>query len=195
MWTVSPGTRSFPTLAHHYRSSCSSFSQWLDSHFGVTSTIVTNRGRQFESELLHTLMTLLRSKRAHTTVYHPQTISMVKRFHRQLRVALRLRLILIHGWMLYLWFSSAFKHHSRRTYLRLHSVPDPSDYVSQLRVSVQHIHPVSPHLTQPHKKVIDGLSTATHVILRHDTVRKPFQPPYDGPYQVLKHTDNHFTLH
>ena len=71
---------------------------------------------------------------------------------------------------------------------------DPSDYVSRLRASMQHIHPVSPHLTQPHSKVVDGLSSATHVFLQHDAIRKPFQPPYHGPYQVLKRTDKHFTL-
>ena len=71
------------------------------------------------------------------------------------------------------------------------SVPNPSDYVSRLRASVQHIRPVSLRLTQPHRKVVDGLSTATHVFLRHDTIRIPLQPPYDGPYQVLKRTDKH----
>ena len=74
------------------------------------------------------------------------------------------------------------------------SVPDPSDYMSQLRDSLQHIRPVSPCLTQPHSKVVDGLSTATHVFLRHDAVLKPLQTPFDGPYQVLKHIDKHFTL-
>ena len=73
-------------------------------------------------------------------------------------------------------------------------MPDPSNYVSRLRASVQHIHPVSPHLTQSQGKVVEGLSTATHVFLQHDAVRKPLQPPYDGPYQVLKRTNKHFTL-
>ena len=40
----------------------------------------------------------------------------------------------------------------------------------------------------------DKLSTATHVFVRRDAVRKPLQPPYDGPYLVLKRTDKHFTV-
>ena len=63
-------------------------SGWI-SRFGVPSTIVTDRGRQFESELWHTLMSLLGSKRAHTTAYHPQTSGMVERFHHQLKAALK----------------------------------------------------------------------------------------------------------
>ena len=52
---------------------------WI-SRFGVPSTIVTDRGRQFESQLWNTLMTLLGSKRARTTAYHPQTNGMVEAF-------------------------------------------------------------------------------------------------------------------
>ena len=55
-------------------------SGWI-SRFGVPSTIVTDRGRQFESRLWTNLMSLLGSKRARTTAYHPQTNGMVERFH------------------------------------------------------------------------------------------------------------------
>ena len=61
---------------------------WI-SRFGIPSTIVTDRGRQFESQLWNALMTLLGSKRARTTSYHPQTNGMVERFHRQLKAALK----------------------------------------------------------------------------------------------------------
>ena len=61
---------------------------WI-SRFGVPSTIVTDRGRQFESQLWTNLMSLLGSKRSRTTSYHPQTNGMVERFHRQLKAALK----------------------------------------------------------------------------------------------------------
>ena len=63
-------------------------SGWI-SRFGVPSTIVTDCGRQFESHLRTNLMSLLGSKRARTTTYHPQTNGMVERFHRQLKAALK----------------------------------------------------------------------------------------------------------
>jgi len=38
------------------------------------------------------------------------------------------------------------------------------------------------------------LTSGTHVFIRHDAVKKPLQKPYDGPFQVLKRSDKHFTL-
>ena len=59
-------------------------SGWI-SRFGVPSTIVTDRGRQFESHLWTNVMALLGTKRSRTTSYHPQGNGMVERFHRQLK--------------------------------------------------------------------------------------------------------------
>ena len=50
---------------------------------------------------------------------------------------------------------------------------------------------------RPHNQrvfVHKDLKTSSHVFLRHDAVCKPLQPPYDGPYKVLKRTDKHFTI-
>ena len=40
----------------------------------------------------------------------------------------------------------------------------------------------------------DSLSTCSYVFVRHDAVRKPLQPPYDGPYPVLSHQSKFYTL-
>ena len=40
----------------------------------------------------------------------------------------------------------------------------------------------------------NDLPTSTHVLVRHDAVRKPLQPPYDGQYRVLKRANKHCTL-
>ena len=42
--------------------------------------------------------------------------------------------------------------------------------------------------------VSNDLSNCTHVFVRHDAVRKPLQQPYDGPFNVIKRTDKHFTI-
>ena len=63
-------------------------SGWV-SHFGVPSTITTDRGQQFESTLWKNLMHLLGTHRIRTTAYHPISNGLVERFHRQLKGALK----------------------------------------------------------------------------------------------------------
>ena len=74
------------------------------------------------------------------------------------------------------------------------SLTDPSDYVSQLKAHMQRIRPPLPRPTNNNSQVSNTLSTATHVFVRHDAVKRPLQPPYDGPFEVVKRTDKHFTL-
>ena len=65
------------------------FRRWI-SRFGVPTTIITDRGRQFESQLWTSFMILLGTKRSRTTAYHPQTNGMVVECsHRQLKAALK----------------------------------------------------------------------------------------------------------
>ena len=61
---------------------------WI-ARFGIPSTIITDCGQQFESELWSILMRLLGTKRSRTTAYHPQSNGMVERFHRQLKASLK----------------------------------------------------------------------------------------------------------
>ena len=63
-------------------------SGWI-SRFGVPSTVTTDRGRQFESDLFKQLLQTLGSTRIRTTSYHPMANGMVERFHRQLKAALK----------------------------------------------------------------------------------------------------------
>ena len=180
---------------------------WI-AHFGVPSKIVTDRGRQFEYKLWQTLMTLLGCKRVRTTAYHPQSNGMVERFHRQLKAALKTQ-PKTSSWMnalplVLLGIRTALKEDISTTAaemvygttLRLpgefftastnSSLMDPPDYVSQLKTHMQQIHPPAPHPNQRNHQVSEALSTATHVFIRHDAVHKPLQPPYDGPYPVIK---------
>ena len=65
-------------------------------------------------------------------------------------------------------------------------VDDPASLVGRLK-NAMHLLRATPVHPLPQRKVhIDKeLSSCTHVLVRNDSVRKPLQPPYDGPYRVL----------
>ena len=191
---------------------------WI-SRFGLPSIIVTDSSRQFESALWCHLMNLLGTRRARTNSYHPQSNGMVERFHRQLKVALKaqpnttlwmdaLPLIMlgirtdlkedlsatiaemVYGMTLRLPREFFTSSNSQRT-------SNPINYVSRLKAHMHKIQPTPPRLIPPSQAsshVSEALATATHVFVQHDTVRKPLQAPYNGPYRILKRNEKIFTL-
>ncbi len=190
-------------------------SGWI-ARFGAPSTIITDRGRQFESNLWKALTDLLGVKRARTTAYHPQSNGMVERFHRQLKAALKARTN-PSSWvdslpLILLGIRTALKEDAQSTAaemvygttLRLpgeffsssSSSPsvEPIDYVSKLKAHMQQLRPPPPRSPLRNSHVNRELSSCTHVFVRHDAVRKPLQPPYDGPYPVVKRSEKHFTV-
>ncbi|XP_037577092.1 uncharacterized protein LOC119459361 [Dermacentor silvarum] len=71
----------------------------------------------------------------------------------------------------------------------------PTDFVARLRRTIAALHP-SPaaHNCKPTPFVFKELASCTHTFLRDDTVRRPFQPPYSGPYLVIHRDDKNFSL-
>ena len=66
------------------------------------------------------------------------------------------------------------------------TVLNPAEYVTQLKTHMQTIRAKSPRLPNRKSSIDGALLTCTHVFVRCDAVRKPLQPPYDGPYPVCK---------
>ena len=191
---------------------------WI-ARFGVPSTVTTDRGRQFESALWSNFMQLLGSKRTHTTAYHPIANGMIERFHRQLKAALKCQPNPANWtdalpWVL-LGVRTALKEDLQctaaelvyGTTLRLPgefidstqdtSMADPTSYVSRLKTTMRDLQCHAPPVrATPQRKVHFGnaLASCTHVFVRRDSVRKPLQTPYDGPYKILKRQDKYFTL-
>ena len=66
-------------------------STWV-SKFGVPALLISDRGAQFTSLVWSEVCSILRVSRIQTTSFHPESNSMIERFHRSLKSALRARL-------------------------------------------------------------------------------------------------------
>ena len=71
---------------------------------------------------------------------------------------------------------------------------DPTIYADRLSSCMQQLRPASPPLQSPSSHVPPNLPTCTHVFVHLDALRKPLQPPYNGPYKVLCRQDKHYIL-
>ena len=74
------------------------------------------------------------------------------------------------------------------------TMADPSNYVLQLKATMQKLQ-ATPTRSVPRPTYVNqALSSCTHVFVRHDAVRKPLQQPYDRPYKVLKRAEKHHVV-
>ena len=179
-------------------------SGWI-ARFGIPMTITTDRGSQFESHLWQQLMCFLGSARIRTTAYHPAANGLVERLHRQLKASL-MATNPATPWiealpMVLLGIRTSVKEDLGCTaaemvygstlrvpgqfFAHTEEVLDPPSYMSRLRVAMQKVRPLQPkHHGQRRSYVNPHLDTCTHVFVRRDAVRRPLQPPYDGPFKV-----------
>lgn len=141
---------------------------------------------------------------------------MVKRFHRQLKSALAaaeerswteaLPLILLGIWTAVktdIGCSAAELVYG--TTLRLPGeffTGSPQDsctataaYAHRLRDIMENLRSTPPRRAAPRVvHVPSELASCTHVFVRHDAVHRPLQPPYDGPFRVLRRGEKQFTI-
>lgn len=64
-------------------------------------------------------------------------------------------------------------------------------FVQKLKLIMEKLQPIqtSNHHTKQSTFIHKDLRTCSHVFIRHDAVGPVFQPPYDGPFEVLKRTE------
>ncbi|XP_077301426.1 uncharacterized protein LOC143922022 [Arctopsyche grandis] len=73
--------------------------------------------------------------------------------------------------------------------------PNTAELAERLRSQMARLRPSPPrrHGTRS-TFIFKDLHTSDQVFLRHDAAKGPLQPPYDGPYRVLKRGPKFFTL-
>ncbi|CAB3388540.1 Hypothetical predicted protein [Cloeon dipterum] len=190
-------------------------SNWI-SRFGAPETVITDQGRQFESQLFKSLASLCGVHLARTTAYHPACNGMVERLHRTLKAAIMC--YAVDSWtdtlptiLLGLRVQHKDDLHAsaaEMVYGETLRIPgdfiasetpaatlSEPDFVSQLRRHMAALRPapIARH-GQPSVFVFKDLQQCTHVYLRTDAVRRSLQPPYTGPHQVLSRADKTFRI-
>jgi len=190
------------------------FNTWI-SRFGIPEKIITDQGKQFESQLFSAFNNTLGIHRARTTPYHPQTNGKIERFHRTLKqtimayeksdwvsilpiILLGLRCALkgefnitpaemVYGQTLRLP-GDFFEEDNSVNVL-------PQTLVTQLKEKFNQLTPApETHKYRNKPFVAPELRTATHVFVRHDAVRRPLQTPYDGPFKVVSREEKYFNV-
>ncbi|VDO79185.1 unnamed protein product [Schistosoma margrebowiei] len=69
-----------------------------------------------------------------------------------------------------------------------------SDYVQPLSAFMQTLSPVSTRIQHRQVALHRELSTCSHVFIRVDSVRKPWQQPYEGPFRVIARHEKTFKV-
>ncbi|BHF75332.1 hypothetical protein SprV_0501842800 [Sparganum proliferum] len=190
-------------------------SRWV-AIFGAPSTITTDRSSQFESHLFQSLLSFLGCTRIRTTAYHPAANGMVERFHRQLKASLRAAAD-PENWtdhlpLVLLGIRSALKPDLDCSAAELvfgatvrlpgemisptpqSAVEDPTNLLHRLRQFMRTLSPVPPRSSASPSYLEKDLATCSHVYLRCDRVRRPLEPPYDGPFRVISRGTKNFRI-
>lgn len=191
-------------------------SSWV-ARFGIPAKVTSDRGAQFTSALWKALSTLLGTQLITTTSYHPAANGAVERFHRHLKASLTAHNDPNH-WaehlpMVLLGIRSAFRSDTKcssaefiyGSTLRLPNefiapnaatgTDEPSDFVRRLSSSMRALRPVQGRPNQSRATFVSpDLEKCTHVLVRHDAIRKPLQPTYDGPFPILSRSEKYYRI-
>ena len=142
---------------------------------------------------------------------------MVERFHRQLKSVLKCYSNL-YQWidalpLVLLGIRTALKYDLKYTTAELvygvtlrlpgdffatpetPTLSDPTSYVDCLKDTMSNIqYQPTRQPSQPPTFVHKDLNQCTHVFVRHDAIKPPLQPTYDGPFKVIDCKERHFIV-
>ncbi|UYV83524.1 hypothetical protein LAZ67_23001313 [Cordylochernes scorpioides] len=193
------------------------YENWI-ARFGAPHTVISDQGKQFTSQLFKDLTTLCGIKLRHSTAYHPQCNGKIERLHRTIKTAIRahnnikwtetLPTVLLGLRAVCVCAINKDNSHSlsQMVYGKIIRLLDElfddskhnlhaEEFVQQLQKQMELLKPLNEkHHLKAKVFVHKDLKTCSHVFIRTDRVKKPLEPPYEGPFPVLDRTDKHFTL-
>ncbi|UYV65549.1 K02A2.6-like, partial [Cordylochernes scorpioides] len=189
------------------------YENWI-VRFGAPHTVISDQGKQFTSQLFKDLTTLCGIKLRHFTAYHPQCNEKIERLLRTIKTTIRAhnnfkRTETLPSVLLGLR-SAIHKDNNhylfQMVYRKTIRLPgeffddskhhlDAEEFVQQLQKQMELLKPLNEkHHSKTDVFVHKDMKTCSHVFIRTDRVKKPLEPPYDGPSPVLDRTDKYFTL-
>ena len=185
---------------------------WV-SRFGVPLEVITDRGTQLESGLFHHLSKKLGFIRLRTTAYNPKANGLVERQHRTLKTILRphgnnwldalpLALFAMRitpssstGVAPFTMVTGSYPLSPLSLLQKPEDVDDPHNFCRKLSSYMETISFSPPKWNCTQRiNVPPALSSCAKVWLHVDRVRLPMEAPYAGPYDVVKRTENFFTV-
>ena len=191
-------------------------STWI-SRYGCPISVTTDRGPQFESALWSSLMSTFGTLKIRTTAYHPRSNGLIERVHRRIKDGLKTQAD-PHNWLqklplILLSMRAAVKEDIGYSTaelmfgvnLRLPSdllvrnidptLASPTEYTQRLRMFMSEVGPAESRPIQPKEGYLDPkLKCATQVFVRVDRVKRPLEPPYEGPYKVVLRNKDYFKI-
>ncbi|XP_064464880.1 uncharacterized protein LOC135376209 [Ornithodoros turicata] len=148
------------------------------SCFGVPEDVITDRGPQLESHLFAAFLRLIETERIRTSAYRPACNGLVERFHRYLKQA-----VMAHGDRVS-WTDSL---PSILLGIRATANVDLCCSSTELFTPTRAV-------ASPAPFVPSELSSTPDVFLRTDRLRRALEPPYSGPYKVLRRSRKSFVI-
>ena len=187
--------------------------QEIDDELRTLLTITTDKGRQIQSQLFHSLAKMCDIHLSRTTSHHPAVNDLVEPLHRTLKTA-----IMCHAeekWTealprVLLGIRTAYKEDMQSSaaelvygeHLRVPGellVPaatrfEASTFIKQLRRHMDQLRltPATRNAS-PATFVHNDLRDSNHVFLRQDSIHRALEPSYTGPHKVIARTDKTLT--